>query len=227
MSSTIDRNELLQAVNFFCTDQDAQDFYVKLLLTLQFIEESGVRVKGLGREAIINPLVNQYLENSDTFERVIDLIQTKREQAGLPALVNPADEAESGVQREKRKDQKHRNTYFSNYMFNKRDRERRLIEAWNSMRSERDKVVGTARTEWIRQESARWLNEIEHRINKLVEQEGRRPTRAEKAAIGDKVWEEVEDEIAGLEQFARDQMRLPINQRNKDSYSWRKLGLKT
>lgn len=207
MSQANDRAALTEAVNTLIDDDAAKQMYAALAKILE-LKRQDYPVELTGRYAALNPLMELAGKDEDAFERVMDLVARKRSERDLPPL--DAGNAE-----------KDRRVYMRKFMAAKRDRQRRLIELLNQLRSENDKIKGSARLELERVHAARWLDEKDRREKAIRDESGIRMTADERSQISLFIWAEVDAELDALEEFVRVQSRLPLHQRSASGFQFR------
>lgn len=196
---------LAEAANTLVADADAKTLYAQMLGVLE-VAVRNIPVQLVGRPAVLNPLISLALRDEAAYDRVMDLIDRKRVDAGhLPLQDMEMD----------------RKAYMREFMASRRDRLRRLVELWNELRSEHDKIRGGARLQFEQMHGARWKDEKDRREEAARDQLGRRLTANERREISTKLWEEVEEELASLQEFVRDEVRKPIANRSRTGFEFK------
>lgn len=204
MEPKTNRVELAEAVNTLIEDGGAKQMFIQMQGVIE-LSRKNVPVALAGRPAVLNPLVRLAISDEPAFDRVLDLVERKRKEAGLDALQDfEAD----------------RKAYMREFMNTKRERQRRLIELLNTLRSEHDKIKGTARIELEREHASRWIDEKNRREAQARGDLGRRLTADERKNIASQLWQEVDVELGALEAFAQEEMRKPLSQRNKAEFKF-------
>ena len=198
--------ELAESVNTLIEDGGARQMFTQLCGVLQ-LKQQGIPVALTGHPAVLNALLNLAVADPAAYERVLELIERKRKERGLEPLVDIDVEQD-------------RKAYMREFMATKRDRQRRLIELLNDLRSEAEKIKGTARIELERVHAARWLDEKDAREDTARKRLGRRLTADERRAISTQLWAEVDQELDALEQFVQVQMKLPLMQRKGNTFRY-------
>lgn len=207
-SKEMQRHRLATAVSVLIDDPDAQPLFKQMSAVLH----AGLHDIALtGRGAILNPLLDMALLDEGAYHRVLDLVALKRKMREFLPLEGIDDE----------KDTPDRRAYMSALMANKRGRTRRLVELWNQLRSDNDALRGVARMEFERLHAMRWLDEKMRREEVLRRQIGQRLLASERRKIADKLWEDVDDELAQLAVFVRHEMHLPLMQRSPAGFVWK------
>lgn len=195
---------LADAVNTLVTDADAKTLYSYMQGVLE-VAARNIPVALVGRPAVLNPLITLALGDEAAFERVMDLVDRKRSQAGLM----PLSEMELD-----------RKAYMREFMAIRRERLRRLVELWNQLRSEHDKIRGASRLQFEQLHAARWKDEKDARETALRGKLGRRLSMEERRQISTQLWEEVDAELANLEAFVRAEIKKPLSARSKDGFKF-------
>ena len=195
---------LADAANTLVVDADAKTLYTQMLGVLE-VARRHIPVQLVGRPAVLNPLIQLALNDEQAFERVLDLIDRKRTDAAL----TPLQDMELD-----------RKAYMREFMAQRRDRLRRLVELWNDLRSENDKIRGASRLQFEQMHGARWKDEKDRREEELRKQLGRRLTADERKTVASQLWEQVEEELAALEAFVRDEVRKPLHMRSREGFQF-------
>lgn len=195
---------IAEAVNTLVTDADAKQLYTYMQGVLE-LAGRGFPVALVGRPAVLNPLVTLALGDEAAFERVMDLVDRKRTEANrLPLSEMELD----------------RKAYMREFMAIRRERLRRLVELWNELRSEHDKIRGSSRLQFEQLHAARWKDEKDAREIALRNKLGRRLTMDERKQISTQLWEEVDAELDALSKFVRAELRKPLSARSKDGFKF-------
>jgi hypothetical protein len=196
---------LAEAANALIDDQDAKDLYKKLQAVYELANRN-VPVRLTGRAAVINPLLDMMLEDFPASERVLQLIDRKRKDRGMEALDDEVFD---------------RKAYMREFMATKRERQRRLVELTNELRSEDDKLKGSNRMEFERIHAARWLDVKTEREDAMRERLGRRLTAEERKAVIAEFWKEVDLELDELEAFVAEEVRKPLFRRAPNGFNFK------
>ena len=199
---------LAEAANALVDDEDAQALFRQFRGVLE-LKRRSIPVSLTGRPAVLNALLELAIEDESGFERVVDLVERRRMDKGLPRL-SSVDEG--------------RQAYMREFMGIKRERQARLIELLNELRSVNDKIKGSVRLELERVHAARWLAEKHSRENAARSRLGRRLSAEERKSIADQLWADVDAELDALEEFVKVQMRLPLHARSSTGFQF-KLGV--
>jgi hypothetical protein len=202
--STEDKALLAEAVNALIVNADAQDMFVKMRGVME-LAGRGFPVQLTGAAATLNPLLRLALDSPDTYERVMELVERKRSERGLDAL-EPPDEGRPG--------------YMRDFMRARRERLRRLVEAANLLRSDAEKIKGSARAEFERVHAARWMDEKDWREMILRAKLGRNLRAVERKDISTQLWADVDAEITAFEEFSEAEMRKPLTARSQSGFKY-------
>ena len=202
--SVTNREALAEADNALIESEDAQDLFKKLKWVYE-VANKGLPVRLVGHPSVLNPLLELMLEDFTAGERVLELVERKRDEGNLSPLAEGFD----------------RKAYMRELMSKKRDRQRRLMELTNELRSENDKIRGTARLEFERQHAERWHQYRLERENERREALGRRLTEEERCAIIERVWEQVDIELDDFELFVQREIRKPLRDRAPQGYQFK------
>lgn len=202
----VDRHALAHAASRLVEDPDAMELY-NALLKVCTLAAQGVPVQLTDDLEDLNPLVDLHLGDPTAIERaVLPLVNKRREQRGLPPLGSRDI---------------NRNAYMRELMATKRERERRLVELANRLRSENDRIQGQARIDFLRRHAARWQDVRKEREELLREQLGRRLTQDELVAVVHQLWEDADAELDAFESFVEKEERKPLRARTPDGFQFR------
>lgn len=196
---------LAEAVNTLIADADAKTLYAQMQGVME-VAQRKIPVQLVGRPAILNPLIQLALDDEAAYERVMDLVDRKRQLSGLAPLQDM---------------QLDRKAYMREFMAQRRERLRRLVELWNELRSENDKIRGATRLQFEQLHGARWKDEKDRREEEMRAELGRRLTADERRGISAKLWEDVEEELVALQQFVRTEVRKPLPSRSREGFQFR------
>lgn len=200
-----DKAALAEAVETLITDSDAEQLF-KQLTGVYDLAKREVPVKLVGRAAVLNPLLELWIEDETVAENVISLINRKRKERDL-GPIGDADYMRRGYMRE--------------LMAQKRERGRRLVELANRLLSDNDKLRGTARMDFERSHANRWYEVKKQRENAAREQFGRRLTALEIADIASNLWADVDAELDAYEEFVIAEERKPLAARSPKGFNFR------
>ena len=202
--SDIDREALTAAVSALIEDPDADRMF-KQMVGVYELAKKGVPVRLTGRPAVLNPLLDLMLDDYPTYESVLALVDRKREAADSEPLNDVGFD---------------RRSYMRELMANKRARQRRLVDLWNQLRPERDRIKGAARMEFERVHADRWLTVRLERESDLRAQLGRRLTNEERTQVIQQLWADVDTELTALSDYVQGELRKPAGARGAE-FKWR------
>lgn len=148
-----------------------------------------------GKLATLNPLVKLHGEDPVSYDRVRELIDTKRAREGSPPLwPDPEQEKFDKVE------------YQRQLMATRRRIARIALDIENAQRRERDRLIGSARLEFENKVLSEWGAELEKRLDALREQAGGRLTKEVANNYRKNYWRQVEDSL----EERREQLRLEL-----------------
>lgn len=192
----MDRIALLHAVNVLVSMQDAETLFGELTALLPTAKKLGVRFTG--DRAVVNPLLELALDNEEQFQSVIELIERKRAEAGLPPMQPPF----GGF---------NKTAYQREFMQAKRERERRAAAIENMNRSERTQLRGRSRLDFMQAQAAKWKDRRDRLLEQARMKAGRRLRRDEVDALLQAFWSTVDRELDELEQAAKLKAGRPVS----------------
>lgn len=196
-----DRAALLAAVNRLATDPDAPRLFETLTEVVPVARRLGVRLTGDAAE--LNPLIELACHRPDHYDNVMLLVESKREQAGLV----PLDPKRGQIEKFDK------NEYMAEFMQRKRERERKAADIENTLRPERDRLVGRSRIDFMQMQAAKWKSELDQRIEAARLEAGARLKKSQIDAVRAAFWDEVDRYLDELEEYARVEMLKPQHQR--------------
>ncbi len=195
-------HSLLDAVNCLITNDDAVEFFNALTAILPNARAFDARFTGT--RAVLNPLVDLAVSDSEKFASVLDLIETKRAASGKPRL---QQNTQPGYDK---------TDYMRDFMQQKRDRERRAVEIENLMRKPTEQLSGRARLDFMQVQSGKWKAGRDAALAAAREHAGgKRLTKPQMQSVIAAFWAKVDKELDDLEELARHQVVTPINQRKR------------
>lgn len=195
------RESLLHAVNFLVSAANGPELYADLQALIPVARNLGACFSD--ERAILNPLVTLGVSNPEQFGRVIDLIEHKRAEAGLEALIRPADESFD------------KTSYMRDFMQEKRSRERKAAEIENMMRKPADQLRGRARLDFMQHQSARWKQQRDDALERARANHGGRLSKDQQQELLEAFWQGIDRELEQLEALARQEMLKPVHLRAK------------
>lgn len=194
-----DKQELLGAVNALITSPDAFDLFESLEVVGQLASRQPVALTGSA--AILNPLLKLRVADKEAYARVLDLIDSRRAALLYEPLQKPTDTGYNKVE------------YMRGFMEQKRQRERRAVEIENMLRPPRDRLVGNARLEFMRRQSAKWKDLRDAFVAKAKEAAGGSLTKDQQQTVLSQFWKAVDDDLDTRFETAKLDQLKPASQR--------------
>lgn len=154
--------------------------------------------------AVLNPLLQLRIEDANSFEKVKQLVDSKRHVEGLPP-VWPGPEKEKFDKVE----------YQRQLMATRRRIAKTALEIENAQRPERDRLIGTARLEFENRVLAEWGSELEQQIEEMRDEAGGRLSKEATSAFRKQYWAGVEASLEERHDLLRKELLKPIHMRRK------------
>ena len=194
----LDLDEVKAAARLLVTDADAPALYDMLVTVTR--KASHLPVKMTGEYSRMNPLLEAYRHDKDTYDAVVQWAIEKRKQRGLRPL---------GDERQVSK-----NDYMREFMFDLRQRWRKAVQVENLLRSDRDQLRGEPRRAFERKCSKAWSTQRDA----LLDAERRRLgvqslPREVMSEVLRNFWAHIDHQLDELEALALEERRKPVNQR--------------
>lgn len=189
------KEELLGAVNALIRSPDAQSLYDAMLAVANLAMTQPVGL--VGNAAIVNPLLDLRRQNPDKYDRVLELVEARRAEAGFSPLQRPAS------------DKFDKSDYMREFMDRKRQRQRRAVEIENIIRPGRDKLVGRARLDFMDRQAAKWKVELDAMLENAREKVGGRLAKDVMVGLRDQFWAKIDTELDELDELARKESLNP------------------
>jgi hypothetical protein len=183
------RSSLLDAVNHMVASDAAPELFEAVTTILP--NARAIQARFVGERAVLNPLVELAIADSAQFARVVALIEHKRQEAGLAPL------------REDAEPKYDKGDYMRDFMYQKRERERRAAEIENLMRPERDQLVGRSRLDFMQIQSAKWKAQRDAALEQARAASGSRLTREAMKQVIESFWARVDRDLNELEELAK------------------------
>lgn len=180
---------LLAAVNLLIRSPDAHAHLDALEAIFPLAKTHPVRL--VGDAAPLNALLDLHLTDPQRYERLLELVETKRREAGFDEL---------RPHRESRFDKVE---YMRNFMDRKRARQRRAAEIENLMRPSRDRLIGKSRIEFMERQASRWKRDLDEFVNKARVAQGGRLSKETLDTLREQFWSGVDKYLDDLEAVAR------------------------
>lgn len=184
----MDKQALLAAVNLLINSDDAPRLYESVMAAARLPEHL---LLGLRGEAFaLTPLVEVRRGDQDRFESLMELVDRKRTEQG----VEPLSGQDRGFDKVE---------YQRIFMDQKRQRERRAADLENAQRNPRDKLIGNARLDFMREQSKRWKARRDEMMLAAREAAGGTLTKEQQTRVLSSFWGSVDAELDELEVSVR------------------------
>lgn len=157
-----------------------------------------------GKLAILNPLLRLRIEDDNSFEKIKQLVDSKRQVEGLPP-VWPGPEKEKFDKVE----------YQRQLMATRRRIAKAALEIENAQRPERDRLIGSARLEFENKVLADWGAELERRVEAMRDEAGGRLSKEATSAYRKQYWASVEASLEERHERLRKELMKPVHLRRK------------
>jgi hypothetical protein len=195
------RQALLEAVNLLIASPKAHQLYETVEGVAHLAARYPVR---LANDADgVNALLDLRVKDQQAYERVIELIEGKRASLGY----DPLRSAKEGY---------NKTQYMREFMEQKRERERLAVEIENMLRGDKNKLVGMARLEFMRRQSARWKEQRDAFLERAKEKV-KAPALSKdqmRAALA-QFWQAVDEELEIRHKQVKTEMLKPTNKRQQ------------
>lgn len=190
---------IAEAASLLVESESAPRMYDSLVAVARLAAHHPVRMDG--ELAPLNALVSVFARNPDGFHRLMALIDAKRAAKGRTPMVPTT---------EKRYD---KTEYMRAFMDAKRQRENRAVEAENALRPAADRLIGNARMEFKRVQSAKWNARLQAALDAAREAHGARLPKAVQDKTRDDFWAMIDAELDDLEEYVRTEQLKPAHMR--------------
>lgn len=174
---------------------------------------SGLPIKLTGEAAVVNVLFQLAQQDRDTFLSIMEMVNSKRVSRGLeplrPVFEGEQEEVEAdepnalSMAAEETLKRFDKTAYQRLFMDESRARKRRAINIENSVRPERDRLIGHARMEFMRMCGVRWKQQRDALVKAARQGSGGTLTKAEMQAILSRFWTAVDTALDEKEAAAR------------------------
>jgi len=181
----MDKQALLLAINRLINHPKAREFYDTVQVAASL--PAHLKLTLLPEAAELAPLVELLRDDKEAFGAVMELVDRKRAALGSPGLHKPA---ETGFDKAE---------YQRAFMANKRIRERRAAELENAVRPGRDQLIGNARLEFMRVQSARWKAKRDQLVEAARAANGKPLSKEQLRQVLHSFWESVDAELDEIE----------------------------
>lgn len=184
----MDKQALLTGVNMLVTHNEAALLYESMTTLARLPEHLLIGLIGDAEE--LTPLVELRRRNPLRFDSVMELVEKKRREA----LLAPLNEPDKGFDKVE---------YQRQFMDQKRQRERRAADLENSVRPERDRLIGNARLDYMRLQSQRWKKRRDEMMVAAREAAGGHLSKEQQGRVLQEFWGSVDAELDELEVSVR------------------------
>lgn len=178
---------------------------IKWITVLEPVVDAGIEFYLLNDAEFLMPMMELRRASLDKYVVVMKGIDAARQEMGLMGLTHRSSKSD----------------YLREFMRTKRQRENRVLKLWNEMFSERDKLRGERRTEFMLRHAKRWNAERDARVEAMRKRLGRGVTMNEQRVVLDTLFEEIDAELDALEAFVREELRKPLSKRDPNGFKWR------
>jgi len=175
---------VLDAANALINDPSASEMYHQLIEVLRL--PSGLKVKLADEASVLNPLLKLGRDDIIKFNRVIDMVELRREARGLEPLKTPPDNKFD------------KNEYQRVLMAERRVRMVKAAEVENLQRPPSGQLVGNARMDFIKMQQSKWSKRLKERLEATF---GLGPiSKKDRAKVSEDFWAEIDQELEAAEE---------------------------
>ena len=197
-----DKQEVLAAVNALITSPSAHLWYEALEAVTPLAVQFPVLLEG--DHSVLNPLLKLRIKNEEAFSRVMELVESRRAAVGYDALRQPKKAPTKKMISAK---------YMAPFMEAKRLRLRVSVDIENSLRAPKDKLIGTARLDFMHRQGIAWKAKRDAFLEKARESHGGSLSKETLQAAVKQFWAAVDDDLEARGQAARGEALKPPSQR--------------
>lgn len=176
-----EKSALLEAVNALIASPYAHEWFDAMNAVVPAAMRAPVKLTD--GPQVLNPLLRLRIKSPDAYQRVLGLIEAKREKRGLEPLVKPAEQGYN------------KTTYMREFMDAKRERQRKAAEIENLLRPDRDRLVGNTRLEFMNRQAARWKEERDTALEVARHNAGGHLSADMRKAALDEFWSNVDRDL--------------------------------
>lgn len=181
------KSALVDAAHLLRRSDDAIDLYDMLTVAAPLVARFPL-LRFVNDAEPLNALAKLKIGEPETYADIIALVERHRAEANLPALA----QADGG--------KFDKAAYMQQFMEQKRLRQRRAAELENMQRSERDKLIGRARMDFMQRQSEIWKHERDAFIAKVREAAlPDRLTKEQSQVALNQFWDKVDRQLDELE----------------------------
>jgi len=191
----------LEAVNILIASPNAHEQFEAVETISRIAAIHPIKLTGEG--ASMNALLKLRVSDPAAYERVLELVEKRRADLGYDALRTPKGAGYDKVE------------YMRQFMDQKRERQRLAAEIENMLRSDRDKLVGSARLEFMRRQSAKWKLQRDAFLERARAGLGTKSLDKEQmqAALA-QFWSAVDEELEARHAAAKAELLKPAGKRH-------------
>jgi hypothetical protein len=183
-----DKQALLAALNTLISSSDAQHLFSSLTTVAQLKTVHPVMMSGDAE--VLNPLLVIARGDRERFDRYMVMVDAKRAEAGLAPLAPPKD------------DKFDKSAYMREFMYQKRQRQRRAAEIENMTRG-KDRLIGRTRLDFMDVQAAKWKVELDRRIAAVRAAQGQHLPKETLDAVRAQFWAWVDETLDEAEAQAK------------------------
>ena len=183
------KEALLGSINLLIRSPEAHSYLAALDALYPVAKTHPVRLNGVA--ALLNPLLEVRLVNDDLYERMLDLVDAKRRDAGYDRLRAKHERFD-------------KTEYMRHFMAAKRERLRRAAAIENMLRPERDRLIGRSRLDFMDRQAGVWKRELDRLIDRVrATHDDGRLSKDDLDTLRAQFWDGVDKYLDDLEVEAR------------------------
>jgi len=186
----MESSDLLEAVRVLIGSPNATTLYSQLLAVQRL--PPALPIKLTGDAAVLNPMLALYRTNREQYDTVMMLIDDKRELKDRPLLRDPP-----------KPDKFDKNEYQRVFMDQSRVRQRRAVAVENDSRPTKDRLIGNARLEFMRQQAKRWKVRRDQVVQAARAANGGTLDQGYYTALLEQFWAGIDAELTEMEENVR------------------------
>jgi hypothetical protein len=191
----LSREALRQACLVLAASPDAPHLFASLAAVLPVAQSHPVRLAGDAE--VLNPLLDLALRDRPAYDRALALVNSRRQAKGQTALGagSAPDGAFDKVE------------YQREFMAQKRQRLVRAADIENTLRPERDRLIGRTRQDFMGRTAAQWKSELDGLIERAREAPSGRLSRSHMDGIRTQFWASIDRRLDEQEAASRQRLR--------------------
>lgn len=175
---------LAEAANTLINDNKAPEMF-KTLLDVMGLPPT-LPVKLSGEASVLNPLLTMARRDREAFNRVIDLIESKRASREMSPLRQPETETKFD-----------KNEYQRELMADRRVRQIKALDIENLRRPPSSQLIGHPRMEFMRVQQGKWTDQLETLL--AAHKTGKTMTKAKRQEISAQFWQGIDLQLEETE----------------------------